>query len=146
MTAKERHRAAVFARDPHVCALEGHGVTCEGPLQADHILRISALMTHRDRLRLRRGELSDRQRRFLETDPGEWIADERNGWILCERHHSLKDRRMIYVAGMVALPMHLASFIADYDLLGVYGDELHPRTVPGSANGSRGPGASFRGI
>jgi hypothetical protein len=155
LTAKEQHRAAVFARDPHRCALhptatgyplnESTAGPCDGRLQADHILKISALLRHRDRLRYRRDrrgeELGERERYFLDLDPGVWIADERNGWILCERHHGLKDRKLIVVTEEVLLPEHLASFIADYDLLAVYTAEFHPRVVPGSADGPRRRGA-----
>lgn len=151
LTARQRQAAEVWARDPHRCALRpaatgwpGEGSKagpCEGRLQVDHILKVSALLRHQSQLQRRAitapGSLTTAQARFAATDPEELIADARNGWLLCMNgHHAKKDRRLLVVVEEILLPEHFVDFVADYELAHLAESELRPRPVPGSQDGS----------
>lgn len=156
MTARQRHRAEVFERDSHLCALRpektgwpGQGSEageCSGRLQADHILKITALERRQAQLQMRTikapGSLTTAQLRFAQTDPDVLIADARNGWILCERHHGLKDRRLLVVVEEILLPMDFVDFVVDFELGDLAGTELRPRAMAGSPHGAGRAGGS----
>lgn len=106
MTAKERHRAEVFARELHRCALSGSSTECRGRLQADHVIEIAWL-----------AELHKRRRYLDDVGLGDFedvIADARNGMVLCERHHGLKTSGLIVVP-REAIPACVFDFADDYD-------------------------------
>lgn len=151
VTARSRHHAEVFERDPHLCALrpektgwpgqDSKAGPCSDPLnlQADHILKITALERRQAQLQMRAvkspGSLTTAQLRFAQMDPDDLIADGRNGWILCEGHHVPKDRRLLVVVEEVLLPMEFVDFVVDYELGNLAGSELRPRPMPGSTHG-----------
>lgn len=135
MTPREQHRAAVFARDGNECALVTAG-GCEGPPQADHILKESVLSTWHDRLRGRDhgGEVLPRSwQHFLATPLDTITADARNGWVLCmNAHHAAKDRKLMgseLAAHMRArIPLHFFEFVYEYGLEPVVERELGVKT------------------
>lgn len=161
LTPRERHRAAVFARDAHECALspkftrwpgdDSQAGPCDGRLQADHILKVQLILTRRGEMQRRlsyRGwkgrmpqEISREDRELAEADPDDLIADERNGWIVCERHHGLKDRKLIVLICEVILPDHYFGFVAGYGLTPLHDREFQR---PAREERSRGDGASAR--
>lgn len=87
MTAKQRHRQGVFTRGPVICALAYRG-RCSGQLQADHVIEVSEIRDAWQHARYTGAALG-----FARLD--DLIADDRNGWLLCERHHNLKSRRLL---------------------------------------------------
>lgn len=109
MTAKEQHRAEVFSRDPHECAMgtNGRGFSCRGRLQADHVIELAWLM-----------ELHKRRRHVdgfgLAENFNTVIADGRNGMVLCERHHGLKTSGLLVIPRSV-IPQSVFDFADAYD-------------------------------
>lgn len=123
------HRFEVIARDVADCALRSGVIEgddagdCWGELAADHILKVGEIETFHDQMRRRLGKgetLSAEQRRFATAEMDSLIADARNGWLLCDRHHGLKDRRMLNPVEFVILPDHYFDFVADYWLAPVH--------------------------
>lgn len=87
MTAKQLHRARLFAATSPLCALAWRG-GCSGELQADHVIEVQEIRTAWERARYAGDALG-----LYRLD--DLIADERNGWLLCERHHDLKTRKLL---------------------------------------------------
>ena len=99
---EQLHREALTAllrpRERRICALAHHG-GCRGVLQADHVIEKQRLkqaygvIERAGRDAALRAEPIEHPLLLLTLD--EVIADGRNGWMLCERHHSLKTSRLL---------------------------------------------------
>lgn len=159
LTPQQRHAAAIWTRDPHECALSPKYTRWPGDdskagpcadddptanLQADHILKYRLILKRRDVLAMTRarGIRLDREAiELVEADPDDLIADERNGWLLCPRHHPLKDRKLIVLIAEVILPDHYFGFVTAYGLTSLHDREFQR---PARQERSRRDGAPAR--
>ena len=113
MTAEQRFRAGVFARDSWRCLFHDEG-DCDGRLQAHHLIPRQTL-----KALARRGIIEP-------AKLDEAIADARNGIIVCESDHALKVPRL----KRDDLPERVESFADDWgvaaELDSFYGASTDP--------------------
>lgn len=104
LTAKQRHRLAVFGRyhRPRCELADVH--PCVGPLQADHIIEVRRLIAAKAQIEVALlRPLPPQARIAIERHPlvlvseDALVADGRNGWILCEGTYGLKTAALIQI-------------------------------------------------
>jgi hypothetical protein len=142
-TPKQIHREGVMraaGRRPS-CALSRESITntngvsievldelshrlgpCSGRLQADHPI---------DKQRIRNAQMDARAMNgdpppedttpphalaLIRTELDDLIADHRNGWLLCERHHEVVRTRKLVRVPRLLLPSSVQQFADDYGL------------------------------
>jgi hypothetical protein len=117
LSAKQAHRVQVERLHGRRCWLRHRG-RCSGRLQADHVIGQQRLKTYWNGARFRRERglpTIEADRVLLEVGLETLIADGRNGWMLCERHHGMKTAHLL--APMAAeLPSSVWEFARDYSL------------------------------